>query len=297
MRAEVSDGAYCRVKRQFDPGPRGRRINSGQALHLQGEKMRLSGKVAVVTGSGQGIGRAMVQRMAAEGAAVVVTGLDAAKIGRVVDEIRAGGGSALGRSADVSNRAEVRELVESAITEFGHIDILVNNATARRKRHSFFEITDEDWDVVVATGLKGPFNCIQAVAAHMMERRYGRIINISSVAGLGGSSPPNETNINYAATKAALIQLTRTFARELGPYGINVNCVAPGSIQTGESRTKRSPAAAAAHVAYREKLAVLGRTGKPEEIADLVLFLASDESGFITGQTITADGGRTDYML
>jgi len=259
--------------------------------------MRLSGKVAIVTGSGQGIGKAMAQRMAAEGAAVVVTGLDAAKIGRVVDEIRACGGRAIGRSADVSKRAEVRELVESAIREFGHIDILVNNATARRKRRSFFEITDEDWDVVLATGLKGPFNCIQAVAAHMMERRYGRIINISSVAGLGGSSPPGETNINYAATKAAIIQLTRTFARDLGPHGINVNCVAPGSIQTGESRTKRSPEGAAAHAAYREKLAVLGRTGRPEEIADLALFLASDESGFITGQTITADGGRTDYML
>jgi NAD(P)-dependent dehydrogenase (short-subunit alcohol dehydrogenase family) len=258
--------------------------------------MRLAGKVAVVTGSGQGIGKAMAVRMAAAGAAVVVNGRDPAKIENVVNEIRAAGGTAMGRAADVSKRSEVRALVDAARKEFGAVDILVNNAIARRRSPSFLEMTDEDWDIVLATGLKGTFNCIQAVAPQMMERRYGKIINISSTSAMGSSSGPGEWNANYAATKAGIIQLTRTFAREFGPYGINVNCISPGSIQTAESFTKRSPEAAAQHTAYRAKLAVLGRMGKPEEIANLTLFLASDESSFITGQTITADGGRTDYM-
>jgi NAD(P)-dependent dehydrogenase (short-subunit alcohol dehydrogenase family) len=259
--------------------------------------MRLAGKVAIVTGSSQGIGKAMAIRMAAEGAAVVVNGRDPAKIENVVSEIKAAGGTAIGRAADVSRRSEVRELADAARKEFGQIDILVNNAIARRRSASFLEMTDEDWDVVLATGLKGTFNCIQAVAAQMMERRYGKIINISSMSGMGGSSGPGEWNANYAATKAGIIQLTKTFARELGPYGINVNCISPGSIQTAESFTKRSPEAAAQHTAHRAKLAVLERVGKPEEIANLTLFLASDESSFITGQTIIADGGRTDYMM
>jgi NAD(P)-dependent dehydrogenase (short-subunit alcohol dehydrogenase family) len=259
--------------------------------------MRLAGKVAIVTGSGQGIGKAMVVRMAEEGAAVVVTGRDPEKIQNVVDEIRVQGGTAMGRSADVRMRPDVRELVNAARKEFGQVDILVNNAIARRRSRSFLDMTDEDWDVVLATGLKGTFNCIQAVAPHMMERRYGKIINVSSTSGMGGSSGPNECNANYAATKAGIIQLTKTFAREFGPYGINVNCVSPGSIRTADSFTKRSPEAAAKHAAEREKLAVLGRVGKPEEIADLTVFLASDESSFITAQNIVADGGRTDYML
>lgn len=259
--------------------------------------MRLAGKVAIVTGSGQGIGKAMAMRMAGAGAAVVVNGRDPGKIQDVVNEIKALGGKAMGRAADVSKRSEVRELVDAARKEFGQVDILVNNAIARRRAPSFLDMTDEDWDVVLATGLKGTFNCIQAVAPQMMERRYGKIINISSTSGIGGSAGPGECNINYAAAKAGIIQLTRSFAREFGPYGINVNCISPGSIQTAESLTKRNPEAATEHTAYRAKVAVLGRMGQPEEIADLTVFLASDESSFITGQTIVADGGRTDYML
>ena len=239
----------------------------------------------------------MAMRLAGAGAAVVVNGRDPEKIQNVVNEITRLGGRAMGRAADVSKRSEVRELVNAAQKEFGQVDILVNNAIARRRARSFLDMTDEDWDVVLATGLKGTFNCIQAVAPQMMERRYGKVINISSTAGMGGSSGPNEWNANYAATKAGIIQLTRTFAREFGSYGINVNCISPGSIQTAESFTKRSPEAAAQHTASRAKLAVLGRMGQPEEIADLTVFLASDESSFITGQTIVADGGRTDYML
>ena len=259
--------------------------------------MRLTGKVAIVTGSGQGIGKAMAMRLAREGAAVVVNGRDPGKIQSVVTEIRGLGGTAIGRAADVSRRSEVRELVDAAQKAFGPVDILVNNAIARSRARSFLEMTDENWDVVLATGLKGSFNCIQALAPQMMERRYGKIINVSSTSAMGGSSGPNECNINYAATKAGIIQLTRSFAREFGPYAINVNCISPGSIETAESFTKRSPEAAAEHTAYRASLAVLGRMGKPEEIADLTLYLASDESSFITGQTLVADGGRTDYLL
>ena len=259
--------------------------------------MTLTGKVAIVTGSGQGIGKAMVARMASEGASVVVTGLDRGKIQSVVGEIREKGGTVVGVKADVTSRAEVRNLVHTALSEFGHVDILVNNATLRRHSPSFFEMTDEDWDVVLATGLKGVFNCIQAVARHMMDRKYGKIINISSSAGMGSSQAPNECNFNYGATKAAVDQLTRAFARELGPHGINVNSIAPGSIETDQSFVKRRGEEAQRHAAERAKVAVLGRRGKPEDIANLALFLATDASSFITGQTILADGGRTDYML
>ncbi len=258
--------------------------------------MRLADKVAVVTGSGQGIGKAMVVRLAGEGASVVVTGMTPEKIQGVVDEIRGKGGTAIGVKADVTDRSEVRHLMETAVGEYGHIDILVNNAVARRRRASFFDMTDEDWDVVLATGVKGVFNGIQAVARHMMDRRYGKIINISSSAGMGSSIPPNECNANYAAAKAAVNQLTKTFARELGPYGINVNSLAPGSIETADSFTKRSKEDAEKHAAYREKLAVLGRRGTTDDIANAAVFLASDESSFITGQVILADGGCTDYM-
>jgi 3-oxoacyl-[acyl-carrier protein] reductase len=235
--------------------------------------------------------------MACEGASVVVTDVNLENIEKVVNEIKEKGGTAIGFKADVTKRSEVRELMETAVKKYGQIHILVNNAIARRNRASFLEMTDEDWDVVLAVGLKGVFNCIQAVAGYMMEQRYGKIINISSGAGMGNSPPLNECNANYAATKAGVIQLTKTFARELGPYGINVNSIAPGTIITAESSlTKRSKEAGERHIAYSEKLAVLARTGTPEDIVNVAIFLASDESSFISGQVIAANGGRTDHM-
>ena len=258
--------------------------------------MRLADKVAIVTGSGQGIGKAMAERMALEGAAVIVNGRDAQRIQGVVAGITRNGGTALGIPADVTRRSDVRDLVEAALKAYGRIDILVNNAVARRRAASFFDLTDEDWDVVLATGVKGVFNCIQAVARPMMNRRYGKIINISSPSGMGASDSPTECNANYAAAKAAVNQLTKTFARALGPYGINVNSLAPGSIVTAESFTKRSREDAEKHDAERRKLAVLGRRGEPGEIASVAVFLASDESSFISGQVLLADGGRADYL-
>jgi NAD(P)-dependent dehydrogenase (short-subunit alcohol dehydrogenase family) len=238
----------------------------------------------------------MAERMAEEGAAVIVNGRDSKKIQAVVDAITRGGGTALAVRSDVTRRSEVRDLVQTALKAYGRIDILVNNAIVRRRAASFFELTDEDWDAVLATGVKGVFNCIQAVARHMMDRRYGKIINISSPSGMGASDSLTECNANYAAAKAAVNQITKTFARELGPYGINVNSLAPGSIVTAESFTKRSPDVAQEHDAQRRKLAVLGRRGDPREIANVAVFLASDESSFISGHVLLADGGRTDYI-
>ena len=258
--------------------------------------MRLTDKVAIVTGSGQGIGMAIAEGLAADGAAVVVSGRTSEKIQRVADRIRKKDGKALAVKADVTQRSEVTNLVEAALKEYGRIDILVNNAVIRR-RATFFDLTDADWDIVLATGVKGVFNCIQAVARHMMDRRYGRIINISSSAAFSSSYPDNEFPINYAAAKAAVNQITKMSARELGKYGITVNSLAPGSIETAESMTKRSREDAERHRASRAKTAVLGRQGKPEEIASAAVFLASDDSSFITGQVILADGGRIDYML
>ena len=258
--------------------------------------MRLADKVAIVTGSGQGIGKAIAEAMADEGASVVVNGRDTERIQAVVATITKKGGHALGVPADVTRRSEVRELMETALSAYGRIDILVNNAVARRRAASFFDLTDEDWDIVLATGVKGVFNCIQAAARHMMDRRYGKIINISSPSGMGASDSPTECNANYAAAKAAVNQLTKTFARALGPYGINVNSLAPGSIITADSFTKRSKEEAQKHDAQRRKLAVLGRRGQPGEIAHAAVFLASDESSFISGQVLRADGGRMDYI-
>ena len=258
--------------------------------------MRLANKVAIVTGSGQGIGRAIAERMGEEGACVVVNGRDSEKIRSVVAKIENTGGIALGVAADVTRRPEVRGLIETTLNTYGRLDILVNNAVARRRAASFFELTDEDWDVVLATGVKGVFNCIQVAARHMMDRRYGKIINISSPSGMGASDSPTECNANYSAAKAAVNQLTKTFARALGPYGINVNSLAPGSVITADSFTKRSREDAQKHDAQRRKLAVLERRGEPREIANVAVFLASDEASFISGQVVLADGGRADFI-
>jgi len=258
--------------------------------------MRLADKVAIVTGSGQGIGRAIAERMAEEGAAVIVNGRDHEKIRAVVAVITQKGGTALGVPADVTRRSEVGNLVTQALQAYGHVDILVNNAIVRRRAASFFELTEEDWDIVLATGVKGVFNCTHAVARHMMDRRYGKIINVSSSSGLGASGSPTDCNMNYAAAKAAVNQLTKSFARDLGPYGINVNCLAPGSIITENTFTKRSREDAERHDAQRRKLAVLERRGQMGEIASVAAFLASDDSSFISGQILLADGGRTDFI-
>ncbi len=244
--------------------------------------MDFTDKVAVVTGSSRGIGRAIALRLAAEGAKVVVNyrGNEAAA-NEVVAQIKAGGGEAIAVQADVSDVAQAEALIEAARKAFGRVDILVNNAGTTRDT-LIMRMSEEDWDVVLDTNLKGAFNCIKAATRPMMRQRYGRIVNITSVSGLAG----NPGQANYASAKAGLIGLTKTVAKELGSRNITCNAVAPGYVPT--DLTASLPPDLVQQAVERTPL---GRTGTPEDIAAAVAFLASDEAGFITGQVLAVDGG------
>ena len=210
----------------------------------------------------------------------------------MTEEIKALGRRSLAVATDVSVKEQVQNLVSQAVDEFGKIDILVNNAGVIRDA-TLLEMTEEDWDYVVDINLKGAFLCIQAVAKYMVERRYGKIINISSICGRGGSL---EDKACYCASKAGVIQLTKNAAYELGEYGIGVNCVAPGLIITPMVHRGRSPEQLEQLIDDRKRVAVVGRVGDPQDIANVALFLASEDSSFINGQTVPVDGGRIDRM-
>jgi len=254
--------------------------------------MKLEGKIAIVTGSARGIGEAIAKKFAAEGASIVVNALHIEGANRVAEEIQNQGGQAIAVKADVSIKTEVQDLVRKTIDHFGKVDILVNNAGVTR-RAPILEMTEKDWDLVQNIDLKGVFLCIQAVLGHMLEQRYGKIINISSMAALGSNNPGT---IAYASAKAGVIVLTKVTAREAGPYGINVNCIVPGRIVTDMIFTTRTKEEAEKFLAEGKKWSVLGRIGKPEDIANLALFLASEDSSFMTGQIIRMDGGRGDLL-
>ena len=261
--------------------------------------MRLKDKVAIVTGGNSGIGRAIVDCFAAEGAIVVVVALNQTRIDSTVEEVEASGGRAVGFRVDVSVQDETRELMDKVATEFGRIDILINNAGLTRYR-PFATMTGEDWDLVLNVDLKGVFFCAQAVAPHMARQQYGRIVNISSAAGTGSTpgasaGSPGAT-APYAAAKAGVNMLTKTLARELGPKGITVNAVAPGTFPTPISTTTRTPEQLAEHLERRKKIIVLERIGTLDELAKSILFFASDDSSYVTGQTLCVDGGRFDRM-
>jgi len=244
--------------------------------------VRLEDKVAIVTGASRGIGRAIAERLAAEGAKVVVNhraSLDQAE--EVVSAIHAQGGQAVAIQADVSDFQQAHELAKAAIDEFGRVDILVNNAGTTRDTLLLL-MKESHWDLVVDTNLKSVFNCCKAVARGMVRQRSGRIINITSVAGLAG----NAGQTNYAASKAGVIGFTKSLAKELAGRGITVNAVAPGFVPT--ALTNDLPEDLKQVAIERTPL---GRFGEPEEIAAAVAFFASDESSFITGQILSVDGG------
>ena len=261
--------------------------------------MRLKNKIAVVTGAGSGLGKAISMRLAEEGAVAIVVDINEAAMAQAVGEIQGTGARAQGYLVDVSQQAAIQAFMAELVAQHGRIDILVNNAGTTRYR-AFDATSDEDWSKVLDLDLKGVFFCAQAAAPYMQRQQYGKIVNISSSLGTGttphigsltaGAAAP------YASAKAGVIQLTQILARELGASGVNVNCVAPGFFLTPLTGTTRNPEEVREHVRVRSEMAVLKRPGRIEELADAVLFFASDESSFVTGQTLCVDGGRSDRM-
>lgn len=243
--------------------------------------MILKDKVAVITGGGQGIGREIALLLSREGAQVVVADLNLESASRAAEEIKKRGGLGQALKANVANSQDVKKMIETVLDNFGKIDILVNNAGIV-KDALLLRMKEEDWDAVLNVNLKSVFLCSQKVAAQMIKEKKGKIVNIASVIGVVG----NIGQANYSASKGGVIALTKTMARELAPRNINVNAVAPGFIAT--LMTEKIPDK------LREKLLdliPLKRWGNPQEVAELVLFLVSEKSNYITGQVIRIDGG------
>ena len=243
--------------------------------------MRLEGRVAIVTGGARHIGAAYCRKLAAEGAAVVIA--DILDGETVAEEIRSQGGRALALKIDVSKEEDTNLMAAEAVKSFGRIDILVNNAAIfiNIQRQPFYQITAEEWDRVSAVNIKGPFLCAKAVFPQMKEQRSGKIINISSSTAYWGT--PNF--LHYVASKAALIGMTRSLAREVGEYGICVNAIAPGLVEhEGQNAPK-------VLTELQLKARSIKRLQTPEDLLGTLVFLASSDSDFMTGQTIVVDGG------
>ena len=250
--------------------------------------MNLSNRVAIVTGSGRGIGRAIALKLAEVGATVVVNDIGKAEpVNSVVEEIKAINGQGLAIMADVSSASDVDSMVKTTINTYGKIDILVNNAGIARDQ-LVMRMSDEEWDSVLNVNLKGVFLCTRAVLRHMVKQRWGRIINIASIVGIVG----NPGQANYASAKAGIIGLTRTIAKEVASRHITVNAIAPGFIDT--EMTQRL---AEDWKQELKKRIPLGYLGSPRDVAEAVAFLASEEARYITGQVLNVDGGMAATWL
>ncbi len=245
----------------------------------------VSGKVAIVTGSAQGIGRAVAETLASHGASVALVDLKVEAVEQAAAALRDKGYKAIGTAVDVTNRHQVRQMVAQVVAEFGTVDILINNAGVLRNT-PIVDMPEAEWDLVTDVCLKGTFLCSQAVLPIMMAKRYGKIVNISSLAArstsvLGGAA--------YTAAKAGVLGFTRHLAREAAPYGINANAICPGATDTPMTRDgSRSPE----HFEQLGKSVPIGRWGLPQEQANAVLFLVSDAASFITGATLDVNGGQ-----
>ena len=244
--------------------------------------MNLVNKVAIVTGAGRGIGKAIAIALAREGANIIAIDVDIQTAEEVAKEIKSLDRQALAIQVDVSDSKEVNRMVQSVLKKFKRVDILVNNA-AIIKRGSIEDLTEEDWDRVMDVNLKGAFNCMKAVVGTMKKQRYGKIVNISSIAGKIGdlASAPC-----YGASKAGMTCLAKSLARELASYNINVNVVAPHAIETDMSKewSEEKRKSIIADIP-------LGRLGEPEDVAEAVVFLVSDKAKFITGEVLDVNGG------
>ncbi|MHB8278265.1 MAG: SDR family NAD(P)-dependent oxidoreductase [Candidatus Humimicrobiaceae bacterium] len=252
--------------------------------------LRLVEKVAIITGSASGLGKTIALTFAREGAAIVIIDINQEEINRTVNEIKALGNKCIGFMCDISKQAQVEKAVKEIVEKWSSIDILVNNAGgALHTKAKFEEVTEKDWDIVMNVNLKGAFFCCRAVVPFMIKQGGGRIINISALAGRATASL---AGIQYTSAKAGIGGLTRHLAKEMGKHNIYVNAVAPGITLSG-ARFE----ALWNEKSEEEKSKVLdsiplGRLGKPEDVANVVLFLASDEASYITGATIDSNGGR-----
>ncbi len=259
-------------------------------MHEVSKKADLTEKVAVVTGGNNGIGRAISQALAREGADIVLADIEPEGSSDIVSLVEAKGIRALYVQTDVSSKEQVESMIQQGIEQFGKIDILVNNA-GHGNRGLLEEISEASWDRTMEINAKGNFLCIQAVYAHMKSRQYGKIINLSSVAGkIGGplckpgdslEAKRGRSDAAYAASKGAIIALTKWVAKDAGQYGIYVNCIAPGPILTRATQD----------FDYGVENYPIPRMGKPEDIAEAVVFLASDASNYMTGCTLDINGG------
>lgn len=249
--------------------------------------MRLEGKVAIVTGGGKGIGKAYSKGLASEGAKVVMAEIDALAVSKTEEEFRSQDLDVTAAPTDVTDEASVNKMVEECLARHGRIDILVNNAAyfaALPDHSSWLEIDVKEWDQVMAVNLRGVFLAAKAVAPHMQAQQSGSIINVASSTFLNGG----QVGVHYTASKAGVMGFTRGLARNLGPFGVRANSIAPGATLSETILANRDPAVFDRLVAMRS----IKRNEKPEDLVGTVVFLASDDSAFITGQMLVVDGGK-----